>query len=125
VRKTQLDWRRVARETVGNLRANHARHRDDEQLSALIIKLRAADGDFALWWEGRTVEERAHGVKRLRHPEAGDVTMCYDYLTVAGRSDLRLVTVTPADAASEQGVRTLITRRTQRRAGNSVRAIAA
>jgi len=45
----QLDWHRVARETVGNLRANHTRHRDDEQLSALIARLRAANADFALW----------------------------------------------------------------------------
>jgi len=51
--------------------------------------------------------------------------MCYDYLAVASPPDLRLVTVTPANATSEQRVRTLITRRTQRRAGDGVRAIAA
>jgi len=121
----QLDWLRIARETVGNLRANQARHRDDEQLSALIERLRGADADFALWWEDRTVEERTHGVKRLRHPDAGDLTLCYDYLAVGGRSDLRLVTMTPADAATEQGVRTLIARRTRRRAADGVRTIAA
>lgn len=113
VRDAQLDWRRVARETVGNLRANQARHRDDEQLSALIDRLRA-DPDFALWWEDRTVEERAHGVKRLANPVVGELTMCYDYLTVDGRPDLRLVTVTPADPASEQRIRTLVAHRTRR-----------
>ena len=134
VRAMQLDWRRIARETVGNLRANQARHRDDEQLSTLIDRLRAADADFALWWEDRTVEERTHGVKRLRHPEAGDVTVCYDYLSVGGiggvggvggRPDLRLVTMTPADAASEQGVRTLIARHARRHAAEGIRTIAA
>lgn len=113
VKDAQLDWRRVARETVGNLRANQARHRDDEQLNALIVRLRG-NPDFALWWEDRTVEERAHGVKRLRIPDIGDLTMCYDYLAVGGRPDLRLVTVTPADAASEQGIRTLVARRTRK-----------
>lgn len=122
-RAVQLDWRRIARETVGNLRANQARHGGDEQLDALIARLRA-DPDFALWWEDRTVEERAHGVKRLRHPAVGDLTMSYDYLSVGGGSDLRLVTVTPADAASEQAIRTLVARRTRSRAGG-LRTIAA
>jgi transcriptional regulator with XRE-family HTH domain len=113
VKDAQLDWRRVARETVGNLRANLARHHDDEQLNALISRLRE-NPDFALWWEDRTVEERAHGVKRLRIPAVGDLTVCYDYLAVGGHPDLRLVTVTPADAASEQGIRTLVARRTRK-----------
>lgn len=122
-RAAQLDWRRIARETVGNLRANQARHGGDEQLAALISRLRA-DPDFALWWEDRTVEERAHGVKRLRNPVVGDMTMYYDYLPVGGESDLRLVTVTPADAESERAVRTLVARRTRRQAGG-LRTIAA
>jgi transcriptional regulator with XRE-family HTH domain len=45
----QLDFgHRVARETVGNLRATQAAHRDDERLEALIERLRADPG-FALW----------------------------------------------------------------------------
>jgi transcriptional regulator with XRE-family HTH domain len=124
-RASMLDWPRIARETVGNLRANYARHREDEGLRSLIERLRGADEDFARWWEDRTVEERAHGVKRIRQPEAGDVTLYYDYLTVSGRSDLRLVTLTPADAASEQGVRTLIAQRTRRLSAEGIRTIAA
>lgn len=123
VRTAQLDWHRIARETVGNLRANQARHGGDAQLDALIARLRE-DPDFALWWEDRTVEERTHGVKRLRHPDVGDLTVYYDYLSIGGGSDLRLVTVTPADAAAEQGIRTLVARRTRRQAGG-LRAIAA
>ncbi|HET9172685.1 MAG TPA: helix-turn-helix transcriptional regulator [Actinospica sp.] len=123
VRAAQLDWRRVARETVGNLRANQAGHRDDERLAALIERLRA-DPDFELWWEDRTVEERAHGVKRLRIPGVGDLTLCYDYLSVGGRPELRLVTLTPADAESERRIRTLVARRT-RDHGSGIRTIAA
>jgi transcriptional regulator with XRE-family HTH domain len=124
-RASMLDWPRIARETVGNLRANYARHREDEQLSSLIERLRQADEDFARWWEDRAVEERAHGLKRLRIPDAGDLNLNYDYMTVSGRSDLRLVTLTPADAASEQGVRTLIALRTRRLSAEGVRTIAA
>ena len=115
IKEAQLDWPRIARETVGNLRANQARHRTDEQLNALIDRLRA-DPDFALWWDDRTVEERAHGTKRLADPAVGELTICYDYLSVAGRPDLRLVILTPADAASEHGIRTLVARRTRHHA---------
>lgn len=50
--------------------------------------------------------------------------MYYDYLSVDSTADLRLVTVTPADAASEHGIRTLVARRTRRHAGG-IRTIAA
>lgn len=120
IRVTHLDWRRIARETTGNLRANLARHRDDVELRALIERLRGRDADFAAWWRDRTVEERAHGVKRVRHPEVGELTICYDYLAVVEGADLRLVTITPTDAATEQGIRTLVSRRAAFRAGDGV-----
>lgn len=124
VRTMQLDWHRVARETVGNLRSTQARHRDDRELNALIERLRR-DPEFALWWDDRTVEERSHGRKRLLHPEAGELTVDYDFLSAGATSELRFVTLTPADPATEQRLRTLIARHTRRRAGEGVRGIAA
>jgi hypothetical protein len=49
-RRMQLDWARIARETVGNLRANLARHRDDLRLHELISGLCRDSPDFAGWW---------------------------------------------------------------------------
>jgi transcriptional regulator with XRE-family HTH domain len=123
IRAMQLDWERVARETVGNLRANLARSPEDAHLRALIQRL-SRDAGFRSWWEDRAVEERAHGVKRLAHPEVGPLTVYYDYLALAERG-LRLVSITPVDEPSEAGIRALITQRTRRTAGGGVRALAA
>jgi hypothetical protein len=52
--------------------------------------------------------------------------MCYDYLAVGGRPDLRLVTMTPADEEAERGIRTLVARRTRDRGtSKGIRTIAA
>jgi PAS domain-containing protein len=129
VRAQQLDWTRIARETVGNLRVERARHGDDERLGAVISRLRR-DPDFASWWEDRTVMERAHGTKRVRRAGIGDLTLRYDYLSIPGddgdHGDQRLVTVTPADAVAENGIRTLLARRAARLAAETgVRTLAA
>ncbi|WP_123975432.1 hypothetical protein [Streptomyces sp. Ag109_O5-1] len=62
MREARLDWERVARETVGNLRAGLARHPDD-----------------------------------------------HDHLATPDDSDRCLVAVTPADRATEDALRRLMT----------------
>lgn len=123
VRSMQLDWARVARETVGNLRANLARAPEDKELNDLIQRL-LGDAGFRRWWRDQTVEERTHGGKRLAHPTVGTLTVRYDYLAVADRG-LRLVAVTPADGPTESRIRDLIARHTRRAVGEGVRALAA
>ncbi|WP_441248103.1 helix-turn-helix transcriptional regulator [Kitasatospora sp. McL0602] len=114
-RESQLDWDRIARETVGNLRANLARHRSDPSLLALIDELRSQSAEFAAWWEDQTVRERAHGSKRILHPAVGQLTVCYDTLAVLQSPDHSLVVLTPADAPSEQALRTLVAAHTATR----------
>lgn len=106
-RVSQLSWEQISRETVGALRGSLARHRDDRRLAALIDELRAASPEFGTWWDDHTVEERTHGIKQVRHPDVGVLTVAYDFLAV-GDSGQRLVVVTPADAATEQSLRTLV-----------------
>jgi transcriptional regulator with XRE-family HTH domain len=108
VRATQLDWTRIAREMVGNLRANLARHRTDVRLRALIGELRHRSEEFAAWWNDHTVQERANGVKRIRHPVGGDLTVRYTTLATLDNSDQYMIAVTPADAAAERALRTIV-----------------
>ncbi|WP_328468273.1 helix-turn-helix transcriptional regulator [Streptomyces sp. NBC_00448] len=108
IRAMQLDWVRVARETVGNLRANLARHRDDPRLRALIAELREHSPEFAGWWADHTVKERGHGSKRLLHPVVGELAVCYDALAAPGGADQHIVAVTPADPPAERALRTLV-----------------
>ncbi|WP_392667903.1 helix-turn-helix transcriptional regulator [Streptomyces sp. LN785] len=121
----QLDWAKVARETVGNLRANLARQRDDDGLRAVIGELHAHSPQFAAWWADHTVRERGHGSKRLAHPTVGEITVRYDALAAPGESGLRLVAVTPADAAAEQALRTIVAERSAALARPGSRAIVA
>ncbi|GLW29131.1 helix-turn-helix transcriptional regulator [Actinoplanes regularis] len=107
-RDFQLDWTRIAREHVGNLRANLARHPDDPRLRAVVGELRRQSGDFAGWWDDQTVEKRTNGTKRVLHPAAGMMTLHYDVLAVQDGSDQRLSVVTPADTEAENALRSLI-----------------
>ncbi|MCM3883040.1 helix-turn-helix transcriptional regulator [Frankia sp. R82] len=122
-RKTQLDWTRIAREAVGNLRADFARHRDDARLAEVIARLRRDSAEFAAWWDDHTVQERSHGVKRICHPVAGELTVAYDLLATLDGSHQRLFAVTPADAATDRALRGLITDRARTMTGRSSRAI--
>ncbi|BEL04035.1 helix-turn-helix transcriptional regulator [Actinoplanes sichuanensis] len=117
-RDLQLDWARIAREYVGNLRANLARHPDDPPLQALVDELRRGSRDFAVTWDDQTVEQRTNGTKRILHPVAGMMTLRYDVLAVQDGSDQRLSVITPADAATESALRSLLLPRHGLRAVN-------
>ncbi|MBT0773254.1 helix-turn-helix domain-containing protein [Kineosporia sp. J2-2] len=109
-RDFQLDWTRIAREHVGNLRANLTRHPDDPRIRDLVDELRRKSPDFATWWDDQTVQERTNGTKRVLHPAGGVLTLRYDVLAVQDGSDQRLSVITPADARSEDVLRSLISR---------------
>ncbi|MGV9413767.1 helix-turn-helix transcriptional regulator [Nocardia sp. NPDC003693] len=108
-RTAQLDWDRVARETVGNLRLNQARHPDDPRLREVINELHTASSDFATWWNDHTVQDRSHGTKRIHHPAAGTLTLTYDTLLTPDATDTRLYVLTPATPATAQALTTLLT----------------
>jgi PAS domain-containing protein len=107
-RDFQLDWTRIAREHVGNLRANLARHPDDPRLRSLVGELRQKSPDFATWWDDQTVQERTNGTKRILHPLGGVMTLRYDVLAVQDGSEQRLSVVTPADAQAEDVLRSIV-----------------
>ncbi|GLW74605.1 DNA-binding protein [Kitasatospora phosalacinea] len=111
-RTAQLDWPRVARETVGHLRTAAARHPDDPRLAALLAELRSHRREFALWWNDHTVLERSTGTKRVQHPEAGELRLHYDILTTGPH---HLFTLTPADPATDRALRHLVTTHTAAR----------
>ncbi|WP_051732910.1 helix-turn-helix transcriptional regulator [Kitasatospora phosalacinea] len=111
-RATQLDWPRVARETVGHLRTAAAHHPDDPHLAALLAELRGHSPEFTLWWDDHTVLDRTTGTKRVQHVEAGPLLLHYDILTAGPH---RLFTLTPADPATDRALRRLVTTHTAAR----------
>ncbi|WP_405488079.1 helix-turn-helix transcriptional regulator [Nocardia sp. NBC_00511] len=123
-RAAQLDWERIARETVGNLRRNAARQPDDPRLLEVITELRGESPEFAAWWDDHTVQDRTHGSKRIRHATAGDLTVCYDQLTSPDGSDHALVILTPADDASATVIGNLLAAHANRLGGTVLRPVA-
>lgn len=124
IRASQLDWARIARETVGILRRNQARHPADPGLRALIAELRTESPEFADWWDDHTVQDRSHGTKRIRHSEAGDLTVSYDSLTSPNDPDHTLTILTPADPATTATLNTLLTTHANRLGTTRLRPVA-
>ncbi|OKI97205.1 helix-turn-helix domain-containing protein [Kitasatospora sp. CB01950] len=119
-RAAQLDWHRVARETVGHLRAGHGRHPNDPRMAELVAELRFHSAEFDAWWTDHTVLERSAGSKRVHHAEAGELRLHYDILSTGPATDHLLFTVTPADAATERALRHLVAHRAARAGGTAL-----
>ncbi|MGK5632800.1 helix-turn-helix domain-containing protein, partial [Streptomyces sp. URMC 123] len=76
------EWEDRATEAVGQLRVAAGRYSDDPRLAALITELSARCADFRRIWDTGEVVMCAAGRKRLRHPEAGVLTLDYETLHV-------------------------------------------
>ncbi|NUS42347.1 MAG: helix-turn-helix domain-containing protein [Mycobacteriaceae bacterium] len=91
---------RVIREGIADLRAAWAAHPEDTKLADLIAEFTAESPEFAEAWSQRDVRVGGRGVKPLRHPEVGPLTVTYEVLIPMQEPDLRLVIYRPADDAS-------------------------
>jgi transcriptional regulator with XRE-family HTH domain len=89
------EWAAVAAQTVAHLRLNAGRYADDSGLCALVGELSLKSGDFRRLWADHEVKECAYGVKRVRHPVAGLLTLPYETLTVPGDPEQTIVVYTP------------------------------
>ncbi|MEV5956279.1 helix-turn-helix transcriptional regulator [Streptomyces sp. NPDC051987] len=89
------EWAAVAAQTVANLRISAGLHPDDPALTALIGELSVKSADFRRLWADHEVKACAYGVKRVRHPVAGLLTLPYETLSVPEDPDQTLVAYTP------------------------------
>ncbi|MEU9108403.1 helix-turn-helix transcriptional regulator [Streptomyces xanthophaeus] len=85
------DWECRACEVVSNLRMYAGRHPEDEQLSALVGELSVKDEEFRRLWAAHTVADKTHGVKRLRHPLVGELSLSFETLTLPDDPEQGLV----------------------------------
>lgn len=69
-----------SRMVVGQLRATAARYPRDSQTQQLISDLRTESSEFAELWDNPAVVNTTHMIKRLDHPELGDLTLACDAL---------------------------------------------
>lgn len=108
-RAKQVDWDSVARYVVAGFRADAARATwATAEMQALVDELCSASHDFATLWQAHDVHAYGEGRKRLRHPQAGTLTLEYSSFSVEGRPDLGMVVFNPVSAQDQARLRTLL-----------------
>lgn len=101
-RTTFPEWERVADERAAALRA--AADLGDGGAAVLAEELSITVGaDFGRRFTAGSVPGGT-GVERWRHPEAGELRLAHESLTVPGDEDHRLVAYLPADAATARAL---------------------
>lgn len=84
----------MSRNHVADLRATAARRAGDPDVEKLIAALTAASEEFTGLWEQHEVAVRRHNVKRVVHPEVGQVDLICETL-LTPRADQRLLVFLP------------------------------
>ena len=108
VRAAQHDWRSVARFVVGAFRIEVARAGAAVEIEPLVDELCRLSPEFRPIWRGNDVRNFGEGVKRLRHPTLGPLTLEYSAFAVEGRPDLKMVVFNPATPADTDKVSFLL-----------------
>ena len=109
VRAAQYDWESVARFVVGAFRADAARAGAVSEVAELVDELCKRSPEFEALWRDNNVHVHGEGVKRLRHPILGQITMEYSAFAVDGRPDLGMIVYNPATRSDADLIRSLVT----------------
>lgn len=112
-RATELDWERNARNVVGAFRGEAARTGAAATVQPLVDELCAKSPEFATLWRESEVHGACEGIKRLRHPQLGDLTLEFTAFAVDGRPDLIMLLYTPLLASDAARIRTLASVKTR------------
>ncbi|WP_425830209.1 helix-turn-helix domain-containing protein [Streptomyces fractus] len=107
-RELFVDWDSKATDMVSYLRLYAGRNPEDPELSALVGELSVKSEEFRRLWATHDVKEKGHGVKRMRHPLVGELTLAYETLHLPD-DDGQFLSVYHAEpgTASAEGLRLL------------------
>src|SRR3954470_7523052 len=108
VRVAQTDWENVARFVVGAFRADAARAGAVSEVGQLVDELRRMSPEFESLWRDNDVNVHGEGVKRLRHPILGEITMEYSAFAGDGRPDLGMVVYNPVSRSDAERISSLV-----------------
>jgi hypothetical protein len=89
------EWDTLVHNAVAELRAEAARHPDDQDLVQLIGTLSTQSEVFRKLWASHDVSRHESGTKTMHHPVVGTLTMPFEKLTFAGDDELILMTYNP------------------------------
>ena len=96
-RELYRDWDEEAARAVASLRLVAGRFPDDRELAELVGELSVKSAEFAALWSRHPVASCVSGVKRLRHPEVGELELEFQVLNLPDDSGQRILTYTGAD----------------------------
>ena len=101
-----VDWDEAAVITAALLRAEAGREPHDRALRDLIGELSTLSPEFRTQWAAHDVRIRHDGVKRVRHPEVGELELTYQSLDlpIADRAvhDLTIYTAEPGTTTEDR-----------------------
>ncbi|MFJ6390611.1 helix-turn-helix domain-containing protein [Streptomyces sp. NPDC091972] len=91
-RELFVPWEQKATDMVSYLRMDAGCHPDDPRLSALVGELSVKSEEFRRLWATHDVKEKNFGVKQLRHPLVGDLTLHFESFPLSDGTGQALVT---------------------------------
>ncbi|RKN44987.1 helix-turn-helix transcriptional regulator [Streptomyces hoynatensis] len=101
-----VDWDAATAVTAALLRAEAGREPHDRALRELIGELSTLSPEFRSQWAAHDVRIRHAGVKRLRHPDVGELELTYQSLDLPLSSqavhDLTLYTAEPGSTSEDR-----------------------
>jgi hypothetical protein len=101
------DWVSAADEHVSRLRAATVHWGDDEGMAARMDELRDVP-EFVTRWSTFSATDKRRGMKRLVHPELGELRLAYEVLLLPEDGEQRLVTWLPGDDATATALATAV-----------------
>jgi len=108
LRDRQEGWESVARFVVGAFRADVARAGASEEAMSLVDELSRTSSEFARLWGDNDVVAHGEGLKRIRHPQAGSITLEFSSFAVEGRPELGMIVYSPAREADAAKIQALM-----------------
>lgn len=101
-----VDWNAAGAATAALLRAEVGREPNDRALRGLVGELSSLSREFSTRWAAHDILIRHDGIKRLHHPEIGELTLTFQSLdlSLSGRAVHQLVTYTaePGTKSADQ-----------------------
>jgi len=85
------DWNDGAQQTVALLRAEGGRSPHDRILSDLVGELSTRSETFRSLWASHDVREHRTGIKRMTHPEVGNLDLNYESMALSSHPGLALI----------------------------------
>lgn len=112
VRAVQENWESVARFVVAAFRADAVRAGADAAIKPLVDELCHASRSFAEMWRDQDIQGQGDGIKRLNHPQLGNIAMEFSTFAVDGRLDLGMIVYNPVSRSDADRIRELMTAKT-------------